>query len=236
LTAAVYNFLDRSDADYARFLHDEGHGADGDTKKFKLFTFSLLRGRRLGISQTHLRFAPGPLEWLVSSPVSDFTKHFATGLLASGRLAVGPACFEIASVEALPAPDFDSGFACLTCLSPIVVSKPLPDGKTYYIRPTEGTEFSEGLRRNLIAKHGVLHGVPPENDAFTLAFDPAYLERHRGGTKLQTFKETQMVGAFAPCRVVGSPELLKVGYEAGFGKSTALGLGMVGVTHMEQTR
>ena len=227
LTAAVYGLLAASDADYARFLHDDGY-ADEDGRRFKLFTFSWLRGTRRTVEGDTLRFAPGPLEWLVASPVEPFLTNLATGLLAAGMLRVGPATLPITQIETLPAPLLTETTA-FTCLSPVVAALPLPDGRTRYLRPSDGEAFSEAVRRNLLRKHRLLHGKLPDDDRFALAFDPAYLARTGGGTKLTTFKNIRIVGAFCPFTVSGSVDLMRVGYETGFGEKNAAGFGMVDV-------
>ncbi len=233
LTAAVYGLLATSDADYARFLHDDGY-QDEDGKRFKLFTFSWLRGGRRFVDGDTLRFAPGPLEWLIASPVDDFLRHIATGLLASGALRVGTAALPITQIETLPAPVL-AETTRFTCLSPIVAALPLPGGGTRYLRPCDGDAFSDAVRNNLRRKHHLLHGDMPADDRFVLTFDPAYLERTGGGTKLITFKGIHLVGAFCPFTITGSVDLMRVGYETGFGEKNAAGFGMVEVNN-HQTR
>ncbi len=233
LTAAVYDLLATSDADYARHLHDEGYkGEDG--RRFKLFTFSWLRGGRRQVEGDTLRFAPGPLEWQLASPVSEFLTHLATGLLGMGTLRVGSAVLPIIQVETLPAP-FLSETTRFTCLSPIVAALPLPGGGTRYLRPADGMAFSQAVHHNLQRKHCLLYGELPADDRFALTFDPAYLACTNGGTKLITFKGIHLVGAFAPFTVSGSLALQRVMLECGGGEKNAAGFGMAEVT-THQTR
>jgi CRISPR-associated endoribonuclease Cas6 len=232
LTAAVYGLLASSDVDYATFLHDAGYQVDGGPKTFKFFTFSGLRvpknQRRIDGAAGRLWLAPGWVEWLVSSPVEAFLTHCATGLLAIGSLRVGGANFPITQVEALPAPTFTETMR-FTCLSPLVAARPLPGGGTYYLRPTEGEAFSDAIRANLLRKHRLLHGQVPADDRWAMTFDPTYLSRTSGGTKLVTFKGIGIVGAFCPFTVSGSPELMETGYQTGLGEKNAGGFGMVDV-------
>lgn len=225
LTASVYHLLGTSSADFARFLHDDGYHAIGSAKRFKLFHFGWLRGRRRVAGPT-LRFAPGSIEWHIGSPPPDFLTHCATGLLAAGSLQVGPATFGISAIETLPPPKFTGTPAGFSCLSPIVCALPLPDGRTRYLRPAEGEEFSEAVRRNLLAKHQALYGALPDDDTLHLHFGPAYLERSPG-TKKITYKGIDIVGAFAPFTLSGSPALIQLGYDVGLGEKNAAGFGMV---------
>lgn len=225
LTAAIYGLLAASDAEYAGFLHGTGYGPEGSPKRFKLFVFSWLRGRHR-VEGDALRFAPGPLVWQIASPVPDFLTHCATGLLAEAVLKVGSTTFPITQVQALPLPNF-AETGQFTCLSPIVAALPLPGGGTRYLTPSDGGALSAAVRANLLRKYETLYGSLPTDDQFHLTFDPAYLTRSHGGTKLMTYKDIQVRAAFAPFCVSGSAELIRVGYEAGFGEKNAAGFGMV---------
>lgn len=230
LTGVMYRLLESSDADYSRFLHDDGYGAEGDRRRFKLFVFSGLRARRRRLVGDMLHLEPGLVEWLVASPVEEFLTHCATGLLGVGELRVGSALFPITGVETLASPDFSGGVLRGSCLTPIVAAVGLPrseGGGTRFLRPADGLEFSEAVRRNLIRKRTVLGAEVAGEDVFRLEFDQDYLEKHRGGTKLITYKGIGIVGALAPFMATGSPSLLQVGYECGFGEKNAGGFGMV---------
>lgn len=228
LTAAVYGLLAKGDEDYARFLHDEGYGGE-DGKVFKLFTFSGLRAARRIIAGDTLRLPPGPVEWLVASPVEPFLRNFATGLLADGILRVAAAAFAIREIQTLPMPTL-SETTPFTCLTPLVAALPLENGGARYLLPTESEEFSEAIRRNLLRKHHRLYGQLASDNRFTLTFDPAYLARDRhSGTKLITYKNIQIRGAFCPFAVTGSVELMQVMLDCGGGEKNAGGFGMVDI-------
>jgi CRISPR-associated endoribonuclease Cas6 len=231
LTGLIYRLLGTSDADFSRFLHDEGYAFDNGPKRFKLFCFSWLQGRRAAIRGDMIQFLPGPIEWVVASPVDDFLRHCATGLLASSRLRVGTADFAIAEIQTLPTPTLEET-AYFTCLSPIVASIPAPDGRStaYYLRPHEMEAFSNAVRNNLLRKHHVLYGHPPADDQFAMQFKPDYLARsEKAGVKKISYKGIDVVGAFAPFRVTGSTELMRVMVECGAGEKNAGGFGCVEV-------
>lgn len=231
LTGIAYRFLACSDEEYARFLHDEGYAPDSGPKRFKLFCFSGLRAKRRRIAGETLWLGPGEVEWHIGSPKDEFLRNFATGLLAQGELAVGTQRLPIVRAQALPTPDFSSGTAHFSCLTPIVASVPTEGGGKTYLRPSEGAAFSEAARGNLLRKYRALHGEAPKTgeDNFTLTFDAEYLARNpHAGTKKITFKATEIIGALAPFTVVTSaPELIALGHAAGFGELNAGGFGMV---------
>ena len=58
--------------------------------------------------------------------------------------------------------------------------------------------------------------------------DEDYMKRRNGKiTKNINFKGTNIIGFMAPFEVVGKPELIEMGYEAGFGEKGSMGFGMV---------
>ncbi len=237
LLGLVYRLLAASDGEFARFLHDEGYRDSPESaKRSKLFTFSGLRveasRRRVEGGRLHLR--PGPLDWFLASPREDFLTHSATGLLSVGSaVQVGSARLRVDMLEAMPTPTFAER-TVFTCLSPIVSGRHCPDNKTHYLRPNDPL-FSEAVRENLLWKHRVLHGAPPTDDRLALEFDPAYLAdpRRRGGTKLVTFKDINIVGAFAPFALTGSPALMETAWNCGLGEKNSIGFGMLDVKHGE---
>jgi CRISPR-associated endoribonuclease Cas6 len=230
LTAAVYDFLDRADADYARFLHDDGYAAnedDADKRRFKLFCFSTIRAQKRRIVRDQLILTGNEAQWFVASPLEKFLSEFASGLLGLGVLRVGRVTFPIKNVETLPAPQFSSPQA-LTCLTPIVAGVMAQhNGKpaTKYLRPGD-EEFPERLRANLLRKYSALHGHAPENSEFTVEWDENYLSRHKS-TKLIDYKGVLLPGAFCPFTVSGSRELIEFAYNAGLGEKNAGGFGMI---------
>lgn len=235
LAGVAYGLLRDSDPEYARFLHDEGYAGNAGTRRYKLFTFSGLRAPRprRRIAGDTLWLSAGSVEWMVSSPCASFLTHFATGLLSAGGLRVGDVLLPVSQAQTCPSPDFSGGTARFTCLTPLVASRPIPaseGGGKYYLRPSDGAAFSEALRGNLLHKYAALHGHAPAvgEDTFAMAFDAEYLARNpHGGTKKITFKEIDVIGALAPFTVTGAPDLIALGYEAGFGELNAGGFGMV---------
>jgi CRISPR-associated endoribonuclease Cas6 len=119
------------------------------------------------------------------------------------------------------------------CLSPLVATtKREHNGKlsTHYYR-YDDPALSEALRQNLIRKYRLIHGHEPEHADFALRFDSDFVRKKKDGIyKLVQYRArgevTQIKGIFAPFRVEGSPELIAVGYEAGFGEKNSMGFGM----------
>jgi CRISPR-associated endoribonuclease Cas6 len=235
LAGIVYAFLAQGNEEYARFLHDDGYLAsldERDHRRFKLFVHSPLRAKRRRVAGSVLQLGPGKAEWLISSPVDDFLTAFAVGLMANGELDLGRMRIPVASVETLPAPSMGVNTR-FTCISPIVVSVTERENGVAHTRylVAGDAEFGDRVRQNLLAKYAALHGGKlPADDRLTLRFDEEYLSRHRG-TKLIEYKGIHVRGMMAPFAACGSPELMRVGYEAGFGEKNAAGFGMVEVAN-----
>jgi CRISPR-associated endoribonuclease Cas6 len=230
LTAAVYAYVNAGDADYSRFVHDEGYLADGG-KRFKPFTHSWLRipNSRRQVTADRLRIAPGTIAWAVSSPLDEFLQPFASGLLRTGSLRIGSEALVIDAVQVIGTPEISSGMR-MTCLSPMVASTRSEDGGTKYLRPMEDkTAFSEAIRKNVVGKFKALTGQEPPSKELAIAFDEDYLTRSHGGTKKVTYKNIEVIGILAPFTITGSPELIKLAYESGLGSKTACGFGCVEV-------
>jgi len=228
LTAAVYGYVGSGDEDYAKFVHDEGYVGDGG-RRFKPFTHSWLRipSRNRRIVGDRLQILPGQIGWMVSSPLDDFLRPFASGLLKAGRLRVGSETLPVAAVEAASSVEATEKMVC-TCLSPIVATKRRPDGSTQFLRPSEDPKaFSEIIRSNMIAKYKAFNLSPSDDDRLVIEFDANYLAANRDGTKKASYKGIDVIGILAPFKATGSKELISLGLSAGFGSKTACGFGCV---------
>ena len=84
------------------------------------------------------------------------------------------------------------------------------------------------MRANLLRKHLALYGTEPARPCLRLYFDRNYMQRdaHEGARKMR-FKNVDVVGAFCPLRLEGSPELLRLAWECGLGEKNAAGFGML---------
>ncbi|MYK22854.1 CRISPR-associated endoribonuclease Cas6 [Candidatus Poribacteria bacterium] len=228
LAGVIYRFLAESDPEYASFLHEEGYRAA--EKRFKLFTFSQLMAERRRITGDKIHFR-STLTWYVSSPVERFLSHFADTLLIEGGLSLVQRQLPIRDVTIPRIPRFRSEMR-FRCLSPIVMTtRREHHGKQamHYCMPDDPV-LSELIRQNLIRKHEAIHGRAPHDDTLTFAFDKAYIDRRQGRvTRLIDYKGIKIRGIMCPFRVTGSPALIQIGYECGFGDKNSAGFGMAEV-------
>lgn len=226
LASAIYDVLDAR-PDYARFLHDHGYTHHLSGRSFKLFVFSSLMCAQRRIEGENILLGPGTIQWFISSPMVEFVTALAEGLLSQGQINVRGALLNIDRVEALAEPEFTREMS-FACLSPIVVTRSEGPGEYAHFCTNEDPDFSERIKSNLIRKYEIVYGHTPEDTGFEMRFDPDYILHHGGRvTKLVDVRGTQIRGVFAPFRTYGSPELVKIGYQCGFGERGSMGFGCV---------
>jgi CRISPR-associated endoribonuclease Cas6 len=228
LASVIYGFLDQSNPEYAYFLHEDGYSL-GD-KKFKLFTFSQLMAQKREIKDDYICFRSS-LTWYVSSPQEEFLGSFAASLLDQRVVRINDIPLQVNDVDIPRMPRFQERMR-FRCLSPITMStKREFNGEVvmHYLLPDEA-EFSDLVRQNLIRKYEIVYGRKPRDDSFEMEFEAGYISK-RGGriTRLVRYKDIDIRGVLCPFRAYGSPELMFVGYECGFGDKNSAGFGMVEV-------
>jgi len=230
LSSAIYKTLNRSDPEYAFFLHEEGYTTEKG-KKFKLFTFSQLQARKRHILGEKIRFL-STVTWYVSSPSETFLGNFAAALLEQRHLFVADTKLRLKDLYIPKEPKFFEKMN-FTCLSPITISTVRErDGEKvlHYCRPDE-EDFQEKVYQNLMGKFKVLYQESPPQTDFKMEFDQDYVKKKKGRiTKLVTFKEVDIIGVMSPFTIETDPRLIKIGYECGFGDKNSAGFGMVEVS------
>jgi CRISPR-associated endoribonuclease Cas6 len=231
LTSLIYRTLERSSSEYSTFLHERGYGSE---RPFKLFTFSplLLPNRAFHYEKEQLWIDARRLRWQISSPMREFVEHLAQGLLSQGEIELGREderwALGIEEVRVLEPPVFRREMV-FKCLAPLVLttgSERAGRFGAHYLRHDEAG-WSERMRANLVRKFELVHARTLEETDFAMEFDRAYIERRsERAYKLIDFKGTKIKGVFVPFRAMGSPELIQIGYEAGFGEKNSMGFGM----------
>ncbi|MEW6131050.1 MAG: CRISPR-associated endoribonuclease Cas6 [Acidobacteriota bacterium] len=230
----IYKIVGQSSSAFATELHEAGFMAENG-RKFKLFAFSRLNPlhrRRVG-DELHLQSPE--VEWTVSSPVAAFIEHFVSGLFQSARFKIARTEFVLAEAESLPEPRFTERLK-MRALSPITESLRDAEGRVRFLTIEEN--WSEVMQRNLLRKYEALHGRAPEDRRFRWTWDGEYVkEQMRRGKRVSSLVEIngegreaiKVRGWLAPFSVEGSLELIKLGYEAGFGSRNSMGFGLAEV-------
>lgn len=228
LVGIIYRFLSASNPEYADFLHDEGYSAA--EKRFKLFTFSQLMADNRRIHGDQIFFG-SQLIWYVSSPVETFLSYFADTLLTQGVISFGKHQLKIIDVRIPRIPRIQSEMN-FRCISPIVMSAVRENNGKHSMHYClyDDPEISDLIRHNLIHKFRAIYDREPPRNDLIFDFDERYVERKQGRiSRLVDFKGIKIRGILCPFRVVGSPELIQIGYECGFGDKNSAGFGMVEV-------
>lgn len=228
LTGVIYQFLRESDPEYAHFLHQDGY--EQENRRFKLFTFSQLMAKQREIRGDQIHFR-SPLTWYVSSSQQPFLENFAAALMETGILQIERQRLRVQDVEVLRQPRFrpQVTFRCLSPITMSTVRERADQLVTHYCRPDD-PQFSELVRQNLIRKYEAVYQQPPQEKSFAMTFDQAYIDKKEGRvTRLVDYKGTKIRGALSPFHVIGTPELIRVGYECGFGDKNSMGFGMAEV-------
>ena len=243
LASLIYRTVALVAPEYAEFLHKQGYRA-GDPanpsprKTFKLFTFSrpylpdtlLNKGR-----DERAWFARGNVIWQVSSPKLEFMQALKQGLAAQPVITIGDrlgeAKFSVESKEELLPPPMLTEMRCTT-LSPLTASVTETDANGARRKQfvwADDPRFGALVVSNLKEKYRALHGKEPDGEV-SFAFDDAYI-RQRGGveriSKLALYKGTKIKAWQAPFTVTGDAELIRLGWECGYGEANSKGFGMV---------
>ena len=224
VSSMIYELLRKSSTQYSTKLHESGYTLGN--KKFKLFTFSNHFPEKYKVDKNYLN-VQGKLVFYITSPMREFVLHLAEGLLSAQRVNIGKSEFFIETVEALPEPKFsrEMSFRCISPIATTTVEE--VDGKKRAIPCAPGsTKFAENIKNNLIRKYYLIYGRLPDDLSLDIEFDERDLEKYGRG-KLIKFKEVFIKAYSIPFTLRGSIELMKVGYECGFGEKNSAGCGMV---------
>jgi CRISPR-associated endoribonuclease Cas6 len=224
LQGFIYRHLHQT---IAEFLHDRG--VQYKKRVFKLFTFSRLLGR-LKPDGDVFHVQP-PVSLIVSSPYTEVLQDLAENLLKNPEVSLAGQSLQVESISVELSPLLE-GPVEIRMLSPVTVYSTLqtPSGKkkTYYYNPKE-EEFSLLLRENILKKYRAFYGREPEGTEFII--EPLRVSKR--DEKIVTYKGFVIKGWMGRYRLDGSPELLRLAYDAGLGAKNSQGFGcfeVVGIT------
>jgi CRISPR-associated endoribonuclease Cas6 len=208
----------------ARFLHDSGY--QYQNRKFKLFTFSWLVGKKKRIEEKHIVFQ-SPVKLVLSSPLTPVLEDLASGALNKEQMRLGNNNLICNSVKVFREPETTEDMR-VKALSPITCYSTMykKDGTPYtvYYSPFE-EEFKEQIHNNLVKK-------------FSLVFPEKNLPESKvvikpiGKPRLQValFRADDprpIKGWWGNFRLTGPKELLSVAIDAGLGAKNSSGWGCV---------
>ena len=225
LQGLIYTNLDDA---LSEWLHEKGH-AYGQ-RRFKLFTFSRLFGKR-EMRNGHISFS-GPVHFYLGAVDTEVLGSLAEHLLTKPAVRLGSAHCRVAEVGVEPEPRIDLAKPVLVkAISPITAYSTLqaPNGrkKTYYYAPQE-KEWSEALVANIARKAKALEWAADVDEDLRGAYVKPYKVK-MADQKILDFKGTVIKGWTGLYEGKLPEPYFRLAYDAGFGAKNAQGFGMVEV-------
>ncbi len=243
LSAAIYSLLKFGSPEFSSFLHDIGYRMNGKT--YKLFSFAL-RFDRFKIVNQNIKLIEPTVNLIITSPlIEDFIQNFVIGTFEQQRIELFESgvksIFEIEQVESLPPITFN-GKTKFILLSPLILStKETRNGKLqqqYYRYNSSIEEINRVLNNNLINKYELIENKIYEGNGVKLEWDSNYISRMTEKGKRLTKKVTiqkantpkiELIGNQLPFTLAGDSELIRTGYDCGFGEKNSMGFGLAEV-------
>ena len=211
VSSAVYR-LASADEEYSAFLHDCGYGRDGH--RYKLFTYSPLRGRYC-IENKHIIF-DGDITLEVRSISGRFCEALKSSLLTKGSVKIMDTVLPVKMTEVYDRP-LTVAEADIETVSPIVVSSS-EDGKTIYYSP-EDECWEQMINLTLYRKFTAAYNEEPPS--------VVKLDLLRKPKKVVTRVKGIWVTAYhAQLHITAHPLVTAFLYETGLGAKNSQGFGM----------
>lgn len=240
LSASIYKLLKFGSEEFSAFLHDIGYKNAGKT--YKLFAFAL-RFDKFKIKHDVITLLEPSCRLIISSTlIKEFIQNFVIGSFQEQKIEVVDnsikTAFNIEKIETLSEPPINSKEK-LIMLSPLILSTKVKNNdrlEQYYFRYNDPlSEINRVFNKNLINKYELVHSKEYNGGGVTLKWDENYIrkmeERKKRITKKVTIRKDEhlkidLIGNQLPFEINGDKELIKVGYDCGFGEKNSLGFGV----------
>lgn len=196
--------------------------------EFRWFCYSELFIPSFHKQQDRIVIDSDRVELLLSFFPEVNTEETITALFLNQKAEIGDflskITFTIARVERLETPDLTS--AKFKSISPLYISIRRDNGTEMSISP-ETDSYGKLLFNNLLEKYQQFYGKAFEGnpDYYFKLLEPSYSKSIivKAGSK----QEYKLRGFSTSFLLETDPELLRIGYEAGFGQNNAIGFGMM---------
>lgn len=243
LSSSIYSLLQFGSPEFSSFLHQIGYKSDNKT--YKLFTFTLKFESTQLINNSLSFKSPKAYLYIASPMIEDFIKNFVIGTFEQKKIELYSdyikTVFNIDEAELLPSPHFKENMY-FKMISPMVLStyKIIDGDKTqYYFRYDDDiNKINSVFNQNLVNKYKAINNREYVGTGVKLSWDidfalQSFKKGKRVSKKVSINKDINnpidVIGIFCPFTVTGDPELIKIGYECGFGEKNSMGFGMVAV-------
>ena len=199
--------------------HDEGFG----NKRYKLFTFSSLRGKKTIKIKDKKMIFQDRIYLDVRSVYDEFCDALHAELSPKTSLTFCGGEIKCADVRFL-SPEITSGSLAITMLSPIDIHTTDEQNKTKYYSISDA-EFHKLFNENFARKYETYAGKKPDGEVTLspLAFDA---KKHKVVT---TYKDILITAYKGEYELEGDSEYLNFLYYAGLGARNSAGFGMFDV-------
>lgn len=233
LASWIYKTIHLSDPVFSAWLHEQGYSYE--KRRFKLFTFSPFSFDRYEIQGDRFVGLGGRSALTLKFLLPESVQHFVQGCFSSQSFGIGDknsqADFEVRQLEMKAEPEFREKMR-FRAVSPVCISRPEErNGRliAQYLHPEEA-DYAARLFNNLAEKFQAANPgakLPDREQKFKILSKPR--------SKLITIKkgeagESKVRAYLYDFEIEASPELLRVGYYAGFGEKNSMGFGMGEVT------
>lgn len=236
MSAAIYRIINKGDAAYASFLHEEGYG-----KGFKLFTFSQLNVP-FKIEVDRLKLLRNEANFKVAFHLPQAMESFVKGLFQSEEIVIADkqskVSFSVNSVESLSNPlqqynENEIVNITLKPLSPVVAGLQNEKGNYDFLSPQD-PRFVESLIYNwrnkittcndaatgsgaLLMMEVVMMKQPPKSRLITIKADTEQETKIRGWMNFEL-------------KITGERRFVELLLNAGCGVYNSQGMGMMEAT------
>ena len=236
MSSAVYKLLQFGTPKFSEFLHNTGYQVGNKT--YKLFSFALLL-QKYQTTEKGINLISPYLTLIISSPIiKDFFKGILLGSFASKEIELDidrkQYIFSIEQIEEVPNPDFRENMK-FSLLSPLIVSTMKEHNgelSQYFLRANDNPGmFTDIINKNLANKYELYHPEKYNGKGINFSFDDEYIKRKKGKVSKKISLKIRgntinVIGVNSPFYIEGDPELIKVGYECGFGEKNSMGFGL----------
>lgn len=244
LSIAIYKILQFGSPDFSEFLHSKGYVLNG--KMYKLFSFALEFNSMIIENHSINLLSPEAKLYITSPMVDDFLQNFVLGSFHNQALVIAfgisSVRFEIKQIETLPEPVFDK-INYFKPLSPIVLStrRFWKNKETqYFYRYSDNiNHINLAFNINLKNKYELIYKKPFNGPDVLFAWDENFIAERISSKKRLTKKVSILKRGIQPIDIIankipfaltGSNELIKVGYDCGFGEKNSMGFGLAVLT------
>lgn len=228
LSSFVYTAINRSNARYSTWLHQNGFAVNN--KYFRLFTFSNLLIPKYSINGDRLIIESTAVDWEIAFLPEQSTEEFIKGIFSEQAFTVGDrqskVQFRVAGIELMPEPDFRVT-AIFNTLSPVCITRHEPEnGRIIYESP-DSQYAQNALLMNLKNKYAAFHGHEfTGDDTFEITLLSSPVSK-LVSIKTGTPQQSKVRGYTFRFKLKAAQELLHVMYHSGLGEKNAMGFGCV---------